>query len=129
MKFLFVASLLFSWGVNAQPGKIDSSLIAKPLFHFQQEYTFDTPVDPQSWQKQKPGLNVSFASTDESPFRTEVPAMTGAQTFEGTGWKGERINTMILAWSPDTIEQVRFIISDLKTVDGKILTKNNLQLN
>jgi hypothetical protein len=130
MKFLFFSTLFFSCGLYAQPGKIDSSLVAKPLFHFQQEYTFDTPSDPLAWQKQRPGLNVSFVSTDEAYFRTEVPSVkNGSQTFEGTGWKGERVNTMILAWSPDTIEQVRFIVSDLKTADGKILDKNNLQLN
>ncbi len=43
----------------AQPGKIDSSFIAKPLFHYQPEYTFDVPVDPASWQLQRPGLNGS----------------------------------------------------------------------
>jgi hypothetical protein len=124
-----IATFFFMINVYAQSGQIDSSLIARPVFHFQQEYTFDTPVDPQSWQKQKPGLNISFASTDESYFRTDLPAINRTQVFEGTGWRGERINAMILAWAADTIEQVRFMISDLKTTDGKSISKDNLQLS
>lgn len=129
MKTLLVVGLFSSCAIYAQPGKIDSALIAKPIFHFLPEYTFDVTSDPVAWQKQKPGLNVSFASTDVAYFRTDVPSITLSQTFEEAGWKGERVNVMILAWSPDSIEQVRFTISDLKTADGKILGKNNLQLN
>ncbi|HLG39652.1 MAG TPA: glycoside hydrolase domain-containing protein, partial [Chitinophagaceae bacterium] len=114
----------------SQPGKIDSALIARPLFHFQPEYTLDAPSDPSSWQRQNAGLHVSFASTDEAYFRTEVPALKNeTNALEETGWKGERVNTMILVWSPDTIQQVRFIVSDLKDGRGNILSKNNLQLN
>jgi hypothetical protein len=123
-------TLLFWVTIYSQPGRIDSSLIAKPLFHFQPEYTLDVPVDIQSWNKQEPGLHISFASTDEAYFRTEVPAIpNGSTSWEGTGWRGERLNTMILVWSPDSIEQVRFLASDLKASGGNVISKSNLQLN
>jgi hypothetical protein len=115
--------------INAQPGKIDSSLIARPLFHFQSEYTFDSPVDPVAWQGQKPGLHVAFGSTDQTYFRAEVPGVSNESLrWEETGWKGERLNSIILAWSPDTIKQVRFIISDLKDNKGHVLRRDNLRL-
>lgn len=128
MKLLFIVSLFFSCAINAQPGKIDSALIAKPIFHFQPEYTFDEPVDASLWRKQDAGLNVSFASTDESYFRTDVPSINPSRILEEEGWKGERVNAMVLTWSPDSIEQVRFIVSDLKDGKGNIIAKNNLQL-
>ncbi|HET6722776.1 MAG TPA: glycoside hydrolase domain-containing protein, partial [Chitinophagaceae bacterium] len=84
-------------------------------------------MHPEVWGQQAPGLNVSFASTDASYFRTEVPAITKTQKWEAQGWKGERLNTMILVWSADTISQVRVLLNDLKTADGAVLGKNNLK--
>ena len=46
--------------------------------------------------KTKTDLHVSFASTDEAYFRTEVPGINETKTWTATGWKGERLNTMIL---------------------------------
>lgn len=129
MKLLCILALACSCFVNAQPGKIDSSLIAKPLFHFQPEYNFDLPVDVAAWKAQKPGLHVSFASTDAAFFRSEVPLKTETQTFEGAGWRGEKMNVAILAWSPDTLEQVRFIANDLKDGKGNLIGKDNIAIN
>ena len=43
-----------------------------------------------------------------------MPAVGGASTaWEGTGWKGERLNAIILVWSRDPLEQVRLEPSDL----------------
>jgi Domain of unknown function (DUF4091) len=75
-------------------------------------------------------MHVSFASTDELYFRSEVPELQNETiSWKGTGWKGERLNAVVLVWSPDTLQQVRFVISDLKNANGKILSGNNLQLS
>jgi hypothetical protein len=120
-------SFLFATIIYSQPGSIDSALIPIPFIHYQQEYNFDNSLHPELWDQQKPGLNVSFASTDQSYFRTEVPAITKNQKWEARGWKGERLNTMILVWAPDTINQIRVLLNDLKTANGNILGKNNLK--
>ena len=39
--------------------------------------------------------------------------------WEATGWKGERLNTQVIVWSPDTLQQVRFRVSDLKNKNGR----------
>jgi hypothetical protein len=133
LKKLALIALCFPFiNISAQQttiGLIDSAKIPKPNPHFQQEYTFDSPVDEISWQKTKPGLNVSFASTNEAWFRREVPILNEMQTWNETGWRGERLNAIILAWSPDTINQVRFLLNDLKDNKGNILSKNNVKLD
>jgi len=120
-------SLLLAVIIYSQRGSIDSALIPIPFLHYQQEYSFDKSVNPALWEKQKSGLNVSFASTDEAYFRTEVPAITETKTLKLNGWKGERLNSMILIWSADTINQIRVLLNDLKTANGNVLGKNNLK--
>ena len=111
-------------------GQVDFSKIPVPGPHYQEEYTFDTTLNMALWKAQKKGLHVSFVSTDELYFRTEVPELnTEALSWSETGWKGERLNTEILVWSPDTINQFRFILKDLKNEKGKVLSKNNIQLS
>ena len=131
MKKPVIAILLSFIIVNAftqpdQRGLIDSALIPKPYLHYQKEYDFDKSIDPGKWEIQK-NLHVSFASTDEAYFRTEVPGITETKTWTVTGWKGERLNTMILIWSSDTVNQVRVVLNDLKSGNGNVLGKNNLK--
>src|SRR4030095_1430241 len=125
--FLISLSVLFATIIYSQAGFIDSALIPKPFLHYQQEYTFDKSMHPEVWQQQTPGLNVSFASTDEAWFRTEVPAVSKTQKWLDSRWKGERLNIMILVWSADTINQVRVLLNDLKTMNGNVIGKNNLK--
>jgi hypothetical protein len=111
-------------------GQMEFSKIPVPSQHYLEEYTFDTTLNKTAWAAQSKKLHVSFASTDESYFRSEVPQLNKESlSFEGIAWKGERLNTEILVWSPDTINQVRFTVSDLKNEKGKVLSKNNMQLN
>ena len=113
-------------------GRIDSSRISKPAFKYQPEYTFDSPVDPNRWQKESKGLHTAFGSTDESYFRTEVPDLPGkneTMTWTASGWKGQRLNAMILVWSPDTINQIRVNLNNLVNAKGNILSKNNFKVN
>ncbi|HET6767813.1 MAG TPA: glycoside hydrolase domain-containing protein, partial [Chitinophagaceae bacterium] len=109
-----------------QRGLIDSALIPVPYLHYEKEYDFDKSIDPGKWELQK-NLHVSFVSTDEAYFRTEVPGINETKTWTATGWKGERLNTMVLVWSADTINQIRVLLNDLKTANGAVLGKNNLK--
>jgi hypothetical protein len=130
--FALWISLAFTGAANAQhtKGLNDLSKIPVPQQHYQSEYTFDKPTDPASWTKQKPGLHVAFGSTDELYLRSEVPAVhPESTTWEATGWKGERLNTQVLVWSPDSIEQIRFKVSDLVAAGGKVISRDNIKLN
>ena len=111
-------------------GQFDFSKIPSPLHHYQEEYTFDTAINVPAWAMQRKGMHVSFASTDQSYFRTEVPQLERETTsFEGIAWKGERLNTEVLVWSPDTLKQVRFIVSDLKSKNGRLIDKKKFRVN
>lgn len=111
-------------------GRVDSVLLPVTGPHYQPEYTFDTPVNAAAWLKQKGGLHAAFASDDIKYFRTDVPAIENEKaTWEAVGWKGERVSTQVIVWSPDTLQQVRFKVSDLVNEKGAVLGKSNLQLN
>jgi Domain of unknown function (DUF4091)/Family of unknown function (DUF6067) len=122
--------VLPGYAQQSNAGLIDSAAIPKPNPHFQPEYTFDKPVNPVRWQQEKPGLQVSFASADEAYFRSEVPVLSSlSQSIRETCWKGERLNIMILVWSADTINQIRFVLKDLQNSNGNVLSKSNFKLN
>ncbi|HEV8286551.1 MAG TPA: glycoside hydrolase domain-containing protein [Chitinophagaceae bacterium] len=111
-------------------GHVDFSKVPKTSYHYQEEYAYDTTLNIAAWNKQKRGLHVSFASTDELYFRTEVPELnTETLSWSEMAWKGERLNAQILVWSSDTINQIHFRLNDLKNEKGKILNKKNIQLN
>lgn len=111
-------------------GQVDFSKVPPTPPHYQEEYTYDSTVNVAAWNALKKGLHASFGSTDELYFRTEVPGLNKETlSWSDVGWKGERLNAQILVWSPDTIQQVRFILNDLRNEKGNILSKKNIQLN
>ena len=100
-------------------GQVDPAKVPAPNKHYQHEYTFDVPTDPARWANESSGLRVSFGSTDETYFRSEVPNLKKeALSWRGTGWKGERINAMILIWSKDTLSDVNITMNGL--ADSKV---------
>jgi hypothetical protein len=131
ISIILLMQLLFSGVVLAQvyQGQVDSSLMPKLSPHYQDEYTFDKSTNPARWNSQK-GLHVGFGSTDALYFRTEVPDMKKETlSWSNSGWKGERLNAQILVWSSDTLEQVRFKLSNLVSANGGAISKNNMKLN
>lgn len=111
------------------PGQLEYTKVPVPSLHYQQEYTFDTTVDKAAWSAQKGGLHVSVASTDRLFMRSEVPKGKESLSWEETGWRGERLNAQVLVWSPDTLNQVRFVLNNLVNEKGAVLNKKNVQLN
>jgi len=122
---LFLTILTIAQG----KGQIDSTFLPATGPHYQPEYDFDRPADANSWLKERSGLNVAFGSEEKLYFRTEVPGLKSENSWQVTGWKGERLNTQIVVWSADTLQQVRFNVSDLKNKNGKLISKANIKLN
>lgn len=127
--FLVAVSSSLFVSAQVQKGEIDISKIPDPKQHYQDEYTFDSSTEPARWNNEKPGLHASFASTDHHYFRTEVPDIKNTDSWQATGWKGERLNTYVLVWSPDTLNQIRLNVSDLTGPNGKMISKKNIRQN
>ena len=127
---ILICSLPFSPVLaQTEKGAFDLNKLQAPQPHYLPEYTFDSTTDATRWEQEKHGLRVSFASSDRLYFRTEVPDITETATFEAAGWKSDRVNALILVWSPDTLEQVRFIVHDLVSPHGQVVDKRNIHLN
>lgn len=111
-------------------GEIDSAKLPEESpSHYISEYTLDAPVNPGAWKKEKQGMHVAFGSENELYFRTEVPPVKDESVlWTDTGWKGERLNAQMVVWSPDTLQQVRFKISDLRNEKGDLLSKKCIEL-
>ncbi|HMH31380.1 MAG TPA: glycoside hydrolase domain-containing protein [Puia sp.] len=124
---LYTCCFLFVSGQD-QRGRMELPKVPPPQDHYQDEYTFDRATAPERWITQKEGLQVSFVPTDQHYFRTEVPDVKTTSAWADAGWKGERLNAMILVWSPDTLSQVRFVLKDLVNSAGQVLSKKNIQL-
>jgi hypothetical protein len=132
--FAFIAfNFWLTAALFSQPfaGQVDSSALPQiGPSHYQPEYDLDVSVHPEAWTNEAPGMHVAFGSEDQLYFRTEVPQIKeGSVSWEATGWRGERLNTQIVLWSPDTLQQVRFKVGDLTNEQGRSLGKENIQLN
>ena len=57
----FVTQIAFS---QLKVAQINPAKVPELNQHYLPEYTFDVSTKPELWSKEKPGLNVSFVSTD-----------------------------------------------------------------
>lgn len=131
-KMLFSTVLIsfFATSSFSQPGLVDSSRVPVPAFHYESEYNFDQPSDSSSWKELPPGLHVAFGSTDEIYFRREVPPVPGgSNTWEAIGWKGERLNAVLVTWAAEGIEQVRVTIGALKSSTGSLIPAGQVRFH
>jgi hypothetical protein len=61
-------------------------------------------------------------------FRSEVPELKNEDfVWDAKVWRAERLNTQVLIWSSDTINQIRFAITDLKNSSRKIIDKSAIK--
>jgi hypothetical protein len=127
--FLTILCIIFAFTTNGQQlqAQVDASRLPAVKVHYEPEYLWDSTTDKTGWQLQKKGLHVSFGSTDKLYFRTEVPKLETNYTWMDKGWKGERLNAQLVLWSPDTINQVRLKLHDLKSATGGIIKSDNIK--
>lgn len=131
-RYAFVALIALSTARAAtaqqSAGKFDALLFPKLTPHHVEEYNFDKSTNPQAWKSVSPGLHASFGSTEELYFNKEVPSRADRSQQQVTAWKGERVNFQVLIFSPDSLEQVRLNVNDLKSESGQTIGKQNIQL-
>lgn len=130
MKGIVMICCLISASAFAQhKGQMDAARLPVLSPHYQPEYTFDEPTAPAAWKALRGGLHAAFGSTEQAYFRTEVPSQNITATWEATGWKNERLNAQLLVWSPDSLRQVRFTVSNLVNAAGKVISSRHATLH
>lgn len=106
---------------------IPDGSVPVPSPHYLGEYIFDSPSDPDEWNRQGPGLHMAFVSSGDRYMRRELPEVDScAGTWEGTGWRGERMNIQLLVWSADTVRQIRVRAGDLTGMDGSVIGRQHI---
>jgi len=123
---LGLSLLTFGCGVQ-HAGRIDAKRIPALHAHYEPEHAADAPTDARSWAAQSPGLHADFGDTGRSYLRSEVPQLRASGSWEGTGWRGERLNALVLVWSSDSQEQVRVSVTDLVDERGRVLSREHVQ--
>ncbi len=69
------------------------------------------PVNPaadeiSAWKTIKPGVQTGFGSTDIAYAKSLPPSGKISASVNLQGWKGERINCLLLVWSAEKIDEV-----------------------
>jgi hypothetical protein len=127
-RVLCLCFTLTALGCGVQPaGRVDAKRIPTLYPHFEPEHAYDVPTDARRWAAQSPGLHAGFGDTDRSYLRSEVPVVRESRSWEGTGWRGERLNALVLVWSPDSLEQVRLTMTDLVDERGRVLSGKHMR--
>ncbi|MDQ0638155.1 hypothetical protein QF042_001720 [Pedobacter sp. W3I1] len=78
------------------------------------------------WSKVKPGLQVSFASSNIRFAKEALPEIAMQKTWSTKAWKGEKINTQVLLWSGEQSKPIKLQVSDLKDAQGNVIKKENM---
>lgn len=114
-KLLFLGTLLFStMYLNAQTSG-----------HYQEAPNPVAP-NPALWSEVK-APQVSWGSTDMRYKKEEPAAIRGIQkTINLTAWKGEKVSAQLVVWTPETLNNLTFGISDL-TSGHESISKDNIR--
>jgi hypothetical protein len=109
-------------------GEVNAKRIPALYPHGEPEHAYDMPADDRRWAAEPAGLHAGFGDTDRSYQRTDVPVLSGdPESWEATGWRGERLNALVLVWSPDSLEQVRLTVTDLAGKQGQVLSRERVR--
>jgi predicted TIM-barrel fold metal-dependent hydrolase len=83
------------------------------------------PADPDKpdlsvWKNIKPGIHSGFGSTDISWSKSIPPAGNVTNTINLQGWKGERVNCLLLVWSAGDKEEINLKASGFRSDNHQI---------
>ena len=83
-------------------------------------------VNPALWSGVK-APQVSWGSTDVRYKKEEPAAVSGIRkSVSLTAWKGEKVSAQLVVWTPETLNNLTFKVSDL-TSGGETISKDDIQ--
>lgn len=114
-KLLFLGTLLFSTVcLNAQDTES------------YQEAPNPVAVNPVLWSEVK-APQVSWGSTDVRYKKEEPAAISGIKkNINLTAWKGEKVFAQLVVWTPETLNNLTFTVSDL-TSGSETISKDDIR--
>ncbi len=71
----------------------------------------------------------SFFNIDTTARGTDFPMFMETQSWQGTAWRGERISTQLLLWSPQEIEGADISVSDLTGQNNTLIEAGKIELH
>ena len=83
--------------------------------------------DPSAWNSVYKGLHYGFGNTDHRYDRNIPPADGVSMSWNGTGWKGERLNAQFLVWNHGKAEPIHWQVTDLKNENGYIINGSSIE--
>ena len=88
------------------------------------------PVQHETWNALKPGMYVSFGSTDVRYDKRNAPAIFPLQTqWQTRAWKGEKVHTQFLIWTTRDLEGLSFEWSKLEDSKGHEIPVKDISAN
>ncbi|MGF1584283.1 MAG: glycoside hydrolase domain-containing protein [Bacteroidales bacterium] len=95
---------------------------------------FDEPIDPNPvplalWAQVEPGFHVAFGSIDNRYDYHYPPASTGNHSWNGSGWRGERINLQLKLWSREPVQNISVSASTLRAGNRERIDKSNIKIH
>ncbi len=85
-------------------------------------------VETALWNNVESGLQISFGSVDERYNRDIPPDINYKNSWEGVGWRGEKIHSQFLLWANADVKDIHFEVSELKDKEGNILSSESVEI-
>jgi hypothetical protein len=73
-------------------------------------------------------MEVSFVNLDSTSRSPDLPLVASTNTWTGNGWRGEKISTQLLIWSPKDLQDMHFSISGLDADGRNQIGKEHVQM-
>lgn len=86
---------------------------------------FDTVAQAAKWNSVKSKVGVSFANSNIRYTQDVFPEIKQQNNLTLTAWKGEKLNAQLLVWAKTSVPSIKVAISDLKSSNGKLISKSN----
>ena len=93
--------------------------------------TYTEPSDPKpfdtiGWNNVPAGIIASFGSINTRYGRSSKPKLEVNDSWEGTAWKGERVNAQLVLWTVEKLTQVNCEVSNLMDEGGNSISSKNI---
>lgn len=95
-----------------------STFSQSPLQEYE-ELTDSKPINQSLWDKTPKGIHLSWGNIDIRYNKFNVPTKSQlSSSWQGSAWKGERVNAQFVLWTTEDISALSYKVSDLKNSNG-----------